>query len=64
MTKDEAGQRIVIVVDEAQRDRAATGLGCLICDTPLPGAVCGRKAPCPTCGFLYPLGDCSDLAEN
>lgn len=39
-------------------------LRCLVCATPVPGAVCGRKQPCPGCGFPYPLGDCSDLAEN
>lgn len=49
---------------EAERGNKADSLRCLICDTPVPGAVCGRKEPCPSCGFPYPLGDCSDLAEN
>lgn len=39
-------------------------LRCIQCDAPVPGAVCGRKSPCPSCGFPYPIGDCSDLAEN
>ncbi len=39
-------------------------LRCLQCNEPVPNAVCGRKSPCPSCGFPYPLGDCSDLAEN
>jgi hypothetical protein len=48
-------------------DPYATGkliLCCISCNAPVEGAVCGRKAPCPSCGFPYPLGDCSDLAEN
>src|SRR5262245_28624542 len=36
---------------------------CLVCHSLVPGARCGRKAPCPGCGYLYPLGDCSDGAE-
>lgn len=39
-------------------------LRCLVCNSLVPGVVCGRKSPCPSCGFPYPLGDCSDLAEN
>lgn len=39
-------------------------LQCIQCGTAVPGAVCGRKSPCPSCGFPYPIGDCSDLAEN
>jgi hypothetical protein len=39
-------------------------LRCQSCDAPVPGAVCGRKSPCPSCGYPYPIGDCSDLAEN
>jgi len=42
----------------------AAELRCLQCDAPVANAVCGRKSPCPCCGFPYPLGDCSDLAEN
>ena len=44
------------LVEEEQR--------CVRCDTRLASFVCGRKDPCPFCGFPYPLGDCSDLAEN
>jgi hypothetical protein len=43
---------------------AKLNLRCIRCDTPVPGALCGRKSPCPSCGYPYPLGDCSDLAEN
>lgn len=48
-------------------DPYATGrlkLQCISCNGPVEGAICGRKSPCPSCGFPYPLGDCSDLAEN
>jgi hypothetical protein len=48
----------------AERDDKARDLRCLVCDAPVSMAICGRKEPCPGCGFLYPLGDCSDLAEN
>ncbi len=58
-------------MDQAETSERSTvsveiegALRCLVCDTPVPGAVCGRKQPCPGCGFPYPLGDCSDLAEN
>ena len=37
---------------------------CVQCDSPVYNVVCGRKSPCPVCGFPYPIGDCSDLAEN
>jgi hypothetical protein len=37
---------------------------CIQCDALVPGGICGRKHPCPACGYPYPLGDCSDLAEN
>jgi hypothetical protein len=43
-------------VEEEQR--------CVHCDARLAAVVCGRRDPCPVCGFPYPLGDCSDLAEN
>lgn len=36
---------------------------CLRCRGELPEgfvAACGYKNPCPHCGYLYPLGDCSD----
>lgn len=39
-------------------------MNCVQCDSPVYNAVCGRKSPCPVCGFPYPIGDCSDLAEN
>jgi hypothetical protein len=42
----------------------ANVLRCQCCDAPVPGAVCGKKSPCPSCGYPYPIGDCSDLAEN
>jgi hypothetical protein len=44
------------LIEEEQR--------CVRCDALLALAVCGRRNPCPFCGFPYPLGDCSDLAEN
>ena len=39
-------------------------LRCVQCNAPVPDVVCGRKSYCPSCGIPYPLGDCSDLAEN
>jgi hypothetical protein len=36
---------------------------CLKCGEDLPEgfvAACGLKNPCPSCGHMYPLGDCSD----
>jgi glyoxylase-like metal-dependent hydrolase (beta-lactamase superfamily II) len=51
------------------RERATNpflvGLGgerrCVKCDAPLPKPPRGcRKAPCPNCAHLYPVGDCSD----
>ncbi len=55
-------------MNEAEKDLTEPAmesvLRCIQCDAPVPGAVCGRKSPCPSCGFPYPIGDCSDLAEN
>lgn len=39
-------------------------LRCVQCDARVTDVVCGCRSPCPFCGFPYPLGDCSDLAEN
>jgi len=39
-------------------------LRCVQCDAPVTDEVCGRRNPCPFCGFPYPVGDCSDLVEN
>ena len=50
--------------NEEQEQAAGDALRCMRCDAPVPDAVCGRKQPCPACGFPYPIGDCSDLAEN
>jgi hypothetical protein len=33
---------------------------CLRCNFPVPLRAMGCKNPCPNCGTLYPLGDCSD----
>jgi len=33
---------------------------CLRCNFPVPARATGCKHPCPNCGTLYPLGDCSD----
>jgi len=33
---------------------------CLKCGAPVRGKPWGCKNPCPTCGHVYPLGDCSD----
>ena len=33
---------------------------CLRCGAEVRGKPWGCKNPCPNCGFVYPLGDCSD----
>jgi len=33
---------------------------CLRCGFVVPDRPRGCKWPCPNCGYLYPLGDCSD----
>ena len=33
---------------------------CLKCGFPVKGKPWGCKNPCPNCGHVYPLGDCSD----
>ncbi len=33
---------------------------CLKCGYPVKGRPWGCKNPCPNCGHVYPLGDCSD----
>jgi predicted RNA-binding Zn-ribbon protein involved in translation (DUF1610 family) len=33
---------------------------CVRCGYTVPDRPRGCKWPCPNCGFLYPLGDCSD----
>jgi len=33
---------------------------CQRCGADVPGKPWGCKNPCPNCGFVYPLGDCSD----
>jgi hypothetical protein len=33
---------------------------CQRCGFPVKSKPWGCKNPCPNCGFVYPLGDCSD----
>jgi predicted RNA-binding Zn-ribbon protein involved in translation (DUF1610 family) len=33
---------------------------CLKCGAEVRPKPWGCKSPCPHCGFVYPLGDCSD----
>lgn len=33
---------------------------CLRCGFAVPARLMGCKNPCANCGFVYPLGDCSD----
>lgn len=35
-------------------------LSCQRCGFPVPDRMWGCKNPCTNCGFIYPLGDCSD----
>jgi hypothetical protein len=39
-------------------------LRCVQCGARVKDEVCGRRNPCPFCGYPYPVGDCSDLVEN
>jgi predicted RNA-binding Zn-ribbon protein involved in translation (DUF1610 family) len=33
---------------------------CQRCNFPVTSRALGCKNPCPNCGTIYPLGDCSD----
>jgi predicted RNA-binding Zn-ribbon protein involved in translation (DUF1610 family) len=33
---------------------------CQRCNFPVSARATGCKSPCPNCGTVYPLGDCSD----
>jgi hypothetical protein len=61
---NDSDQQRVYDKSEPSRQAGQGELQCMICHLPVPGALCGRKSPCPGCGYPYPLGDCSDLAEN
>lgn len=65
MTNEDCNQiettAVGLADDEALKRRE---MRCVQCDSPVYNVVCGRKSPCPVCGFPYPIGDCSDLAEN
>jgi len=37
-----------------------SALYCQRCTFPVPARAMGCKNPCPNCGTVYPLGDCSD----
>lgn len=39
---------------------AAPRLVCNRCHFPVASRAMGCKNPCPNCGTMYPLGDCSD----
>jgi|GEM_PF-2074538 len=61
------GERAAALTHQRSDDPYATAEltpCCIRCNAPMPGAICGRKTPCASCGYPYPLGDCSDLAEN
>lgn len=40
--------------------RSSLPLPCLRCGFPVVPRPSGCKNPCHNCGFVYPLGDCSD----
>ena len=46
----------------AANEQAArlTSLLCNRCGFEVPSRAWGCKNPCPNCGTVYPLGDCSD----
>jgi hypothetical protein len=47
--------------DNAPPLRRSTALRlCLRCNFPVAARASGCKNPCPNCGTVYPLGDCSD----
>jgi hypothetical protein len=41
-------------------DRPSARPSCLRCNFEVSPTAFGCKNPCPNCGTLYPLGDCSD----
>jgi rubrerythrin len=49
-------ERLEELIDEELR--------CVQCGARVKDEVCGRRNPCPFCGYPYPVGDCSDLVEN
>ena len=64
-----AGQRKTVPAHKtprSARDDAAPPRGpaaaaaCQRCNFPVPVRATGCKNPCPNCGAVYPLGDCSD----
>jgi predicted RNA-binding Zn-ribbon protein involved in translation (DUF1610 family) len=48
------------VVGEQQQGPEFTRLFCVRCNFEVPDTARGCRNPCPNCGMLYPLGDCSD----
>ena len=46
--------------DTAPPPRRPAAPLCLRCNFPVPTRAMGCKNPCPNCGTVYPLGDCSD----
>jgi predicted RNA-binding Zn-ribbon protein involved in translation (DUF1610 family) len=50
-----AGER-----DRVEAARASPPLSCNRCGFAVPFRTMGCKNPCPNCGTVYPLGDCSD----
>jgi predicted RNA-binding Zn-ribbon protein involved in translation (DUF1610 family) len=48
------------VTDVPLRHGHAAPLCCQRCNFPVTPRAMGCKNPCPNCGTIYPLGDCSD----
>ncbi len=46
--------------DTALPPRHPAASVCQRCNFPVPARAMGCKNPCPNCGTVYPLGDCSD----
>jgi predicted RNA-binding Zn-ribbon protein involved in translation (DUF1610 family) len=48
------------VVAERQQAAEPVHLFCVRCNFEVPDTARGCRNPCPNCGMLYSLGDCSD----
>lgn len=55
-----AGRAAPRTDDPPADPRSATRPTCNRCGFEVPSRLLGCKNPCPNCGTIYPLGDCSD----
>jgi predicted Zn-ribbon and HTH transcriptional regulator len=56
----EQRQTVSTLSSRAERGILVAAPGCQRCNFSVPARAMGCKNPCPNCGTVYPLGDCSD----